>query len=480
MKAAAYCRVSTEDQAVHGYSLEAQRDECVKHLLMRGYAEYEIYVDDGYSAKDMNRPALSRMLEDVKAKKINYIVFWALDRLTRDPIDGLMMCRETFYKNGIKFASITEEIDMDTADGEMMLTIRLSMARAERRRISERTRIGYAKRAQLGHRNSPARPFGYNIGPNLVLTVNEDEKLIVHKIYNWYIGGYGITHIVRELNILGLPSPRGKEIWNQTAVKHILQNITYLGYNHWKSKNAPEENRIVVKGEHEPLLDEETFNKVQEIMRRRSQKEMNRSSNNFYFSTILKCAVCGSSFYGNAFNAKGKRVVQYYCAGKRYQGNCTTSNISEPKAARLVLAAIKAGITQNIDTSKEVAAASQGDPEKERKMIEREVTKAKAEMEKLVSLYLADKVDMDIYEKKREQLKEKLTELEQRLSVIPHVEKNQLTEADTIKFLENLTENWEHLEDPERKRLMQSLFKAIKIIKIDGKWRIEEMISALN
>lgn len=480
MKAAAYCRVSTDDQAINGYSLEAQRDECVKHLLKRGYNDYEIYVDDGYSAKDMNRPALSRMLEDVKAKKINYIVFWALDRLSRDPIDGLVMCRETFYKNGIKFASITEEIDMDTADGEMMLTIRLSMARAERRRISERTKIGYAKRAQLGHRNSPSRPYGYDIGPNLVLTVNEEEKLIVQKIYNWYISGWGTHHIERELNIMGLPSPRGKSNWNMTAVRHILRNISYLGYNHWKPRSAPEESRIIVKGDHEPIIDEDTFNKAQELMRRRVQKEMNRSSNHFYFSTILKCALCGSPYYGNAFYQKGKRLVQYHCAGKKYKGNCTASNISEPKAAKLILAAIQASITQNIDTSKEVAAASQGDPEKERKGIEREISKTKSEMEKLVSLYLEDKIDMDIYEKKREQLKGKLAELEQRLTVIPNVEKKRLTEAATVKFLSELTENWEHMTDPERKRLMQSLFQSIKIIKIDKTWRIEEMISALN
>lgn len=479
MKAAIYCRVSTDDQAIHGHSLEAQRDECVKHLLKRGYDNYEVFVDDGYSAKDMNRPALIKMLDDVKARNISYIVFWSLDRLTRDPIDGLMMCRETFYKKGIPFASITEEIDMDSADGEMMLTIRLSMARAERRRIGERTRMGYAKRAQKGHRNSPSRPYGYDIGPNLTLTVNVDEKHIVHRIFDWYINGFGAHRIVRELNALGIPSPRGRDIWNNTAVKHILGNISYLGYNHWKSKNAPEEQRIVERGEHEPILDEETFNKAQQITQRRSQKDMSRSSHDFYFSTILKCSLCGTSYYGNAFTQNGNKITRYYCSGKRHFGICNASDISQPKATKLVLAEIDNLLKKNTDTSKEVRAQKEGDSEKERKQLEKQISQTKSELERLVSLFMSDKIDLDIYEKKREETKSKLTLLEQRLAEMPSTEAKKLTMDSAIKLMSQLHENWQYMTDKERKRLMQVLFKAIKIRKVEGKWRVEEMISAL-
>lgn len=480
MKAAAYVRVSTDDQAINGYSLEAQRDECIKHLLKRGYEHYEMYVDDGYSAKDMNRPALTRMMEDVKAKKIGYIVFWALDRLTRDTIDGLIMCRETFYKRGIPFASITEELDMDSADGEMMLTIRLSMARAERRRISERTRMGYAKRAQLGHRNSPARPYGYNVGPNIVLTVNEDEVPHLHMIYDWFIKGYGVTKIVRELNVKGIPSPRGG-IWSRTAINSILRNITYIGFNSWKPKNAPEDQRIIMKGEHTPLIDEEKFNHVQDLIRRRSHKDMSRSSYHFYFSRILKCAVCGSPFYGNAFLQKGRRQTQYYCEGRRSRGACNSSNISQPKATRLILAEIKASIVRNKDISQEVSTTYKIDVTKERKLVEREISKHKTELERLVKLYMANKVDLDVYEKTREGTKDRIAELERRLEELPMEDNQQkITQAATVKLLEELEENWEYLSDQERKWLMQRLYSAIKIIKIDGKWRVEEMIPAVQ
>ncbi|WP_240414976.1 recombinase family protein [Paenibacillus periandrae] len=481
MKAAIYIRVSTEDQAIHGHSLPAQQDECVKYLLRRGYTEYEVYADDGYSAKTMNRPALTRMLQDVNAKKINYIVFWALDRLTRDPIDGLIMCRETFYKKGIDFASIMEELDIKSADGEMMLTIRLAMARAERRRISERTKLGYIKRANSGKRNTPSRPYGYHLGPDLTLTPNEEEIPILHMIYDWYIEGKGVHKIVRELNLRNIPSSRGG-VWTRSPIMSMLQNITYIGYNHWKPKEAPEEQRVIKKGTHQPLIDKEKFDYVQSLIKRRATGDMSSSSYTFYFSSILKCASCGYSFYGNSHIQKsGRRQIQYYCQGKRQLGVCNISTVSERKVTRLVLAQIRTFMDEAKNVRKEVASTSDG-TDKERKRVLKEITTKNAEMEKLLKLYLADKVDLQTYEKEREEIKNRVSELEGRLSDLPMTTtaSGQLTYAATVRLLENLLENWEYLNDLERKRLIQSLYSSIKIAKIDKVWRIEEMTLALQ
>lgn len=477
MRAAIYCRVSTEEQAAHGYSLEAQRDEGLKYITDHGYELHEIYVDDGYSAKNMDRPALQRMLNDCKARKIDIVIFWNVDRLTRDTVDGLIMCRDTFFRKGIKFVSLTEKIDISSADGEMMFTIRLSMAQAERRRIGERTRIGYATRAKKGGRNSPSRPYGYQIGPDIVLIVDEEEKKVVQQIFDWYLSGYGTTKIARELNILGIVGPRGGK-WNHVAIQHILRNITYLGYNHWKDSRAEESERIIVKGNHEAIIAEATFQQAQDQVSRRSSFEMSRTSRDYYYSSILKCAECGKSFSGKLWVRGEQRVKRYKCLGRQKIGDCKTPEITESKVTEMVFHEWNLKRTEGYDTNRQIDDVDALDVDKQRKALQREIDKHKAEYERLVSLFMADKIDLDIYEKKRDQVKNRITEAEEKLSELPSQQITKRTKGDFIKLIEQLQENWDYLTESERKMVIQRLYKEIKIRKVDGMWKIVGMVTA--
>src|SRR5690242_20651217 len=126
------------------------------------------------------------------------------------------MVTTMFRPNGIEFVSFTEDIDTSTPDGMMMFTIRLSMAQRERERIAERSSMGQAARARKGLRNSPTRPYGYDINKDLALTVNEEEAEIVRQIFDWFLAGWGRIKIARSLNDQGIPA-KGGGIWYESV-----------------------------------------------------------------------------------------------------------------------------------------------------------------------------------------------------------------------------------------------------------------------
>ena len=195
------------------------------------------------------------MLSQIKSKKFDVICVWNSDRLTRTVLDGLIMVTNMFRPAGIEFVSYTEDIDTSTPDGMMMFTIRLSMAQRERERIAERASMGQAARARRGLRNTPTRPYGYDINADLSLTTNEEEAVIVRQVFEWFLAGWGRIKIARTLNTTGIngePIPaKGGGLWYESVITDMITNPTYIGATHYKGRNQPEEARIIVKNMYE-------------------------------------------------------------------------------------------------------------------------------------------------------------------------------------------------------------------------------------
>ena len=131
MKAAIYVRVSTDDQAREGFSIEAQKRNLTKYAIEHDLEIYDYYVDDGYSAKDLNRPHLQEMLRDIKDNKINVVIVWALDRLTRDVVD-MWTLLDNFNKHQVKFLSMSDSTSTTTASGRLELNVKGIFAQYER------------------------------------------------------------------------------------------------------------------------------------------------------------------------------------------------------------------------------------------------------------------------------------------------------------------------------------------------------------
>ena len=464
IRAVVYSRVSTEEQT-HGYSLDKQEEECIKLIKNAGYQFIESYIDDGYSAKDTNRPALQRMLADIMLKKFDMIVVWNSDRLSRDVIDGLTIVKTMFNKHNIKFASVTEDIDTSTPDGMMMFTMRLLFAQRERERIGERVAMGQAKKASTGKRVSLSRIYGYDVISGK-LEVNEEEAEIVRRIFDAYVyKGHGIERIAKELNRDAIKSKRSK--WYAQTVKGILGNITYIGMNEWTPKiGSP----IITKGEHTAILKEDTYNLARTQSERRKGLEMSRSSYPYPFSSILKCGICGGRYTANNRKKDGKRYIQYLCTNRR-PGICDAEEISGLKLEKLFFDHLRNAAVEPEPYTETPSEVKQVQKEKSR--IEREIAKLERRKNNLLD-DLGDKIiTREDYKKKVEEINGSLIKLNQDMEVVEPKESDPThSTAETIGLFRNLAESWDDMEPEDRKFIVQVMFKNIVIKKESGTWEI--------
>ena len=264
-RAAIYVRVSTEDQAKEGFSLDAQLERLRSYCSARGWKVYREYVDDGYSGRYINRPAYQRMLEDLNNWDVLLVL--KMDRIHRNSRNFMEMMELLKEKNR-EFVSMTESLDTSTAMGRFVMDIIQRIAQLESEQIGERVYTGMEQKAkmpaeQLGGGRHPylgfAHPYGYNYSDGSLI-VNPEEARYVRLIFQEYIEGKTLDEICRLLNKMEIPTKKGKK-WAKYTISKILKNPIYAGYLEW--------NGIIKKNKHEPIIDRKTFNKVQKIIESR-------------------------------------------------------------------------------------------------------------------------------------------------------------------------------------------------------------------
>ncbi len=240
--AAIYVRVSTEDQALHGFSLAGQEEVLKNYASVLGYEIHLIYKDEGKSAKDIKkRPAMQQLLQDAEQKKFSAIFIYKLDRFSRS-LKDLILTIDKLKEWNIDFISLQDKIETASASGKLMFHIISAFAEFERNIIGERTTFGMRRKSKEGgFVNKP--PFGYKMtDKNLKFDLENASK--VRQIFEDYLSG--------SLNLNKLAKKHGFSV---NGLKKILGNRVYLG----EVKFAGEAN----KGSHEALIEPELFNQVQ-------------------------------------------------------------------------------------------------------------------------------------------------------------------------------------------------------------------------
>jgi DNA invertase Pin-like site-specific DNA recombinase len=247
MKAALYARVSTEDQAKEGFSLDAQLERLRSFCNARGWEIAGEYVDDGYSGRDDNRPAYRRMMEE--RDRWDTILVMRMDRIHRNSRNFMEMM-ERLRSWGKEFTSMQESLDTGTAMGRFVMDIIQRIAQLESEQIAERVYTGMRQKASSGQGSLgfPA-PFGYRY-ENGRLVVNREEAEIVREIFYRYTQGEPMAWIAEDLNARGVTTSRGGR-WTVWSVRYLLQNPVYAGYLRWDG--------ILQRGEHEPIVETESF-----------------------------------------------------------------------------------------------------------------------------------------------------------------------------------------------------------------------------
>jgi site-specific DNA recombinase len=260
-RAALYTRVSTEEQAKEGFSLDAQLERLRLYCKAQGWEIAGEYVDEGHSGRTTKRPAYGRMMQE--SAKWDTMLVLKMDRIHRNSRNFMAMM-DRLTKEGKGFASVTESLDTSTAMGRFVMDIIQRIAQLESDQIGERTFVGMEQKAKSrgGSLGKPA-PFGYRYGPGQVLQPVPEERPWVAGAFDRFRQGVSKQRIADWLNESGVPT-REKAQWTVWSVTHLLTNPTYAGALPWAGQ--------LQVASHEPIVAPKDFDDVQDRITARSPK----------------------------------------------------------------------------------------------------------------------------------------------------------------------------------------------------------------
>ncbi|MBN1389175.1 MAG: recombinase family protein [Candidatus Thermoplasmatota archaeon] len=256
-RAVLYIRVSTEDQAKEGYSLSAQEERLKAYCLAKEWNVANTYIDDGYSGRSDDRPAYRRMMADMDSWDI--LVVMKMDRIHRNSKNFTTMM-ENLNDNGKEFTSMQESFDTTTAMGRFVMDIIQRIAQLESEQIGERVYIGMLQKAKEGTGWLGFNiPYGFEIENDRIVQV-PGEAAVIRLMYEKYIAGSSLSEICDHLMNNNILTKKGLRKWEKKTISRILSNPLNCGYLHWEE--------IIYKGDIQAIVDVDTFNRVQRLMKR--------------------------------------------------------------------------------------------------------------------------------------------------------------------------------------------------------------------
>lgn len=459
MKTAIYIRVSTEEQVKEGYSISAQKQKLKAFCISQGWDAAGIYVDEGISAKDTNRPELQRMVKDIKEGKIECVLVYRLDRLTRSVFD-LYKLLEVFEEHDCKFKSATEVYDTTTAMGRMFITIVAALAQWERENMGERIAFGYAEKARQGKWPLNFPPFGYDLNTDeSILYINQREAKTVNMIYDLYSKN-GMSAIASTLNKESLYTKQGNE-WSEQTIRKVLKGHVYYGYIDWKG--------MTYKGLHEGIIEKSKWDEIQNLIKIRTGQPGRSVSSNYIFSGKLLCPNCGRNLTGNYTNSvyKGKTSnYKYYRCKHKLNGRCKKGAklVSEIKLDKAFL-----DYLENINFDDMVnEVANEVETELNKKDESVDVEYLQAELEKLDRqkrkwqyAWSEDVISFEDFKKRMDEAQVEISKIEKELGSVEKEETEPLNLNEIVAALKDIKSNWITLDDKDKKNLVSTIVERI-------------------
>jgi len=336
-RCAIYTRKSTNEGLDQEFtSLDAQRESAESYIQSQKHLGWSAlpdrYDDGGFTGATMDRPALQKLLEDIKAKKVDCVVVYKVDRLSRSLLDFVKML-QFFEEQQITFVSVTQHFNTNTSMGRLTLNILLSFAQFEREMISERTKDKMAAARKKGRWIGGRAGLGYDIDPaSKKLVINPKDAELVRLIFKLYIEHKSLLEVARLVNEQGYRTKAHKDKrkilgnvpFKNTNIQMILKNVIYMGKVKYDGKVYP--------GLHEPIISEEIFNEAQVILKQNVRARGVSKNRKFpgLLSGIFRCAACETSM-SHSYARKNKYKYRYYIclnAIKLNRQACPTKSIS--------------------------------------------------------------------------------------------------------------------------------------------------------
>jgi site-specific DNA recombinase len=388
VRCAIYTRKSTEVGLEQDFnSLDAQREACVAYVQSQRHEGWKClptrYDDGGFSGGDMDRPALKGLLADIEAGKIDCVVTYKIDRLSRSLLDFARIIG-IFEEHHVSFVSITQQFNSGTSMGRLVLNVLLSFAQFEREIISERTRDKIAATRRKGKWSGGLPVLGYDVDPRILrLVVNSKEATRVRAIFDLYLEHQALLPVVQVLERRGWRTKawvtrKGRKIGGQPFVKtnlhKLLTNATYAGKLRYKTE--------LHDGEHAAIVDRAKWQKVQELLKRNRHKGSTaRNASGAILKGLLYCRPCRCAM-SPTYGSKNRKHYRYYIcsnAQKRGWNHCPSQSVPAGPMERIVLEQVSK-VGQDPERLKKilVEASKQrkmrlADLESERRRLEREL-----------------------------------------------------------------------------------------------------------
>ena len=345
-KCGLYVRVSTINQAEDGESLDEQSLTLKNYCSYRKWSDFQIYREEGFSGKDLKRPAFQQMMADIHKGKINTVIVKKIDRLSRSIIDF-----ENLYKNfqelGVDLISTQENFDTSTAIGRSVIRIVLIFAQLEREQTSERTIDVMAHRAKQGLFNGGYPRLGFDIDyENKCLIPNENEIPVAKEIFSTYLRLGSLSETAIEMNNRGYRLKtwttsagrnRGGQKFQKNSISRILNDPVYIGKVRYKNN--------IYEGQHQAIVSVELFEAVQSILKANniSKTGYRQNENTFFLKGLIRCGCCKSAMAPSFAYSKGTKYFYYRCTvdNDRSQKVCRIGSVHARKVENLVVEELK-------------------------------------------------------------------------------------------------------------------------------------------
>jgi site-specific DNA recombinase len=479
IRCAIYTRKSTEEGLEQEFNtLDAQRESAEAYIASQageGWACLpDRYDDGGFTGGNMDRPALKRLMADIEAGKIDCVVVYKVDRLSRSLIDFARMM-EVFERQGVSFVSVTQQFNTANSMGRLMLNVLLSFAQFEREIISERTRDKIAATRRKGKWAGGRPILGYDVDPRgFRLVVNEDEAARVRELFALYLEHQALLATVKAIDERGWVNkqwttrkgqPRGGKPFDKNSLFKLLTNVAYLGKVRYKTE--------VHEGEHAAIVDADIWQRVQQLLARngRTGGAAVRNKHGALLKGLLYCAPCGCSM-GHTYSTKNGTVqYRYYVclnAQKRGWHTCPSKSVPAAEIERLVVEQIKvigqdpSLVAATLKHARKQAQESIAASEKERAALERELKRHYREVKALATEAASSNGTASRLGDLNERIRtgeQRMTELRERAVALGREIVDEGEVADALAAFDPV---WETLSPREQARVIRLLVRRVE------------------
>jgi site-specific DNA recombinase len=481
---AIYVRWSTDEQE-SGTTLEVQTESCQYFILSQHWTFNPdlVFVDDGYSGGNVERPALARLRKAVDDGEVQAVVVYKLDRLSRRVVDCVKLVREEWYGRCSLF-STAERFDTESPVGKMIFNILISFAEFERDVIRDRTQSGKKKRASQGRNAGHRYIYGYRRSPeggyefdgvDPATQAFTGPAAIARRIFLDYLNGASTALLAERLSMEGIPSPQGADRWRTSTISRILDNPTYAGtYRYGMSslklgekRKLHDEPTYVVAGVVPPLIAPAEWERVRRLRAERRGMHPRAIASLYLLSGIARCGKCGQPINGK----QGSDKRYYSCLGRISLRTCDCALMGAPMLEEIVLNEVKQrlsgeSVRQHVQMVAETIAADVAEKAHVVATREAELAELEKRMAKLEDDYFKGDLDGKTYGR----LTERVEGEKARVASLLEAARRALTGAKTatvdVGHLEAIAARidvWESLSPENLKQVLHDVIDTVLI-----------------